>query len=202
MSGVGAETEQEPPTLQAVPGTEGFVCSPACSAGDENARIADLFQAHNRDLLRFLTCRLRSAQEAKEVAQEAYVRLLQLDRPQGVSYLRAYLFKTAANLALDRLKSAGRRGRIDQLEFFDEAKDCEPSPEGRISAEQELEAITALLAELPPRCRYAFIMNRIHGHTVAEVAKLMSTPVRTIQWYVERALVFFEERLNAPGGRP
>jgi RNA polymerase sigma-70 factor (ECF subfamily) len=63
--------------------------------------------------MRFLTCHLCSAQEAQEVAQEAYVRMLQLDALSGVSYLRPFLFKTAANLATDRLKSAARRGRID-----------------------------------------------------------------------------------------
>lgn len=168
----------------------------------DHERIAALFQAHNRDLLRFLTCRLRSVQEAKEVAQEAYVRLLQLDQPGGVGYLRAYLFKTASNLAFDRMKSAARRGRVDQLEFFEGVENLAPSPEGRVSAQQELATIMSIIDELPPRCRYAFIMHRFHGHSIAEVASLMNTPVRTVQWYVERALVLCKDRLYPSGGRP
>lgn len=161
----------------------------------DNRWVAALFEEHNRDLLRFLTCRLGSIHEAKEVAQQAYVRLLQLDQPDSVSYLRAYLFKTAANLAADRLKSAARRDRIDRLDFFDDAEDLAPSPEGRVSAEQELEVILAAVDELPPRCRYAFILHRFHDHTIAEVAAAMNTPVRTVQWYVAQALVLCRERL-------
>src|SRR6266853_5926060 len=66
------------------------------------ALVERLFREHNEALIRFLTARLRSYQDAREVAQEAYVRLLSLDQPGAVSYLRAFLFKTAANIAIDR----------------------------------------------------------------------------------------------------
>jgi RNA polymerase sigma-70 factor (ECF subfamily) len=67
--------------------------------GPHAERIAQIFREHNQSLLQFLAGRLASEQDAKEVAQEAYVRVLQLDKPEGVSFLRAFLFKTAANLA-------------------------------------------------------------------------------------------------------
>src|SRR5580698_6212816 len=68
------------------------------------ARIDHLFREHNDALVRFLSARLGSYQDAREVAQEAYVRLLNLDRPGAVNFLRALLYKTAANLAIDRLR--------------------------------------------------------------------------------------------------
>jgi RNA polymerase sigma factor (sigma-70 family) len=170
------------------------------SANDQGRRIAELFESHNRALMRFLTCRLRSSHEAKEVAQEAYVRMLQLDAPGGVSYLRAFLFKTASNLAADRLKSATRRERIDQLEFFGE-RDCAPSPESGIAARQELAAVLTALDQLPAKCRYAFVMNRFYGHELSEVALLMNLSERMVRLYVERALVFCRESLLKTGGR-
>jgi RNA polymerase sigma factor (sigma-70 family) len=170
------------------------------SGGNDSGRVASLFEAHNEALLRFLMCRLRSAHEAREVAQEAYVRLLQLDAPDGVGYLRAYLFKTAANLATDRLRSTARRARVDQLEFFDQAEAFEPSPESSVSAQQELATILTILDELPPRCRYAFVMHRFYGHSIAEVASSMALSVRMVQLYVERALAFCCERLYSATG--
>lgn len=167
-------------------------------AKDQAKRVAELFESHNRSLMRFLTYRLRSAQEAKEVAQEAYVRILQLDALSGVSYLRAFLFKTAANLATDRLKSASRRGRIDQLEFFDITR-AEPSAESSVSADQQLTAVMQAVRELPPKCRYAFIMNRCYGHDISEVAQLMNLSERMVRIYVERALGFCRERLITEG---
>lgn len=163
---------------------------------EHNLRVGELFEAHNHALLRFLACRLHSTQEAKEVAQEAYVRMLQLDAPGGIGYLRAFLFKIAANLAADRIKSARRRGTLDQLIFFDES-DCECSAEEAAGAEQELATILEICERLPARCRYAFIMHRFYGHSIAEVAHLMNLSVRMVQLYVERALVFCRNALQA-----
>lgn len=64
--------------------------------------IARLYREHNQALLRFLRLRVDSDQEAWEVAQEAYVRMLQLDSARAVSFLSSYLFRTAANIAIDR----------------------------------------------------------------------------------------------------
>ncbi len=52
--------------------------------------------------MRFLRHRVHSQHEAREIAQEAYVRLWKLDSPGTVSFLQAYLFKTAANIATER----------------------------------------------------------------------------------------------------
>jgi transmembrane sensor len=56
--------------------------------------VRQLFQDYNRTLIDFLVIKLRSASEAQDVAQEAYVRLLQLDRPDTVGFLHAY-YRTA-----------------------------------------------------------------------------------------------------------
>lgn len=189
---IGAELP--PPVQDPEPvGGQADARSPS-GAPDHSTRVGELFEAHNRALLRFLSCRLRSAQEAKEVAQEAYVRMLQLDAPDGIGYLRAFLFKTAANLAADRMKSMARRGRVDRLEFFD-ISDCEPSPETGVSAAQELAVVMKICEQLPARCRYAFVMHRFQGHTIPEVAASMNLSVRMVQLYVERALAFCRERL-------
>jgi RNA polymerase sigma-70 factor (ECF subfamily) len=164
---------------------------------EHSARIAELFAAHNRALLRFLTCRLQSSQEAKEIAQEAYVRLLRLDSSDGIGYLRAFLFKTAANLAADRLKSAARRERIDRLDFGDETLFA-PSSEQELAAEQELMAVVHVVEELPPKCRYAFVMHSFYGCSFQEVAASMGLSERMVRLYVERALVFCRERLDRP----
>jgi RNA polymerase sigma-70 factor (ECF subfamily) len=191
------------PGFQADSGSRQEPAAPAepdAYAKDPAKRIAALFESHNRALIRFLTYRLKSAHEAKEVAQEAYVRMLQLDAPGGISYLRAFLFKTASNLAADRLKSVTRRERLDQLEFFG-AGESTPSPEAGIAAEQELAVVLALVGRLPPKCRYAFIMHRCYGHDLAEIALLMHLSERMVRLYVERAVAFCREELLKAGGR-
>lgn len=159
------------------------------------ALIERLFREHNEALIRFLLTRLRSTQEAREVAQEAYVRLLSLDEPGAVSYLRAFLFKTAANLAVDRLRRDSVHTRATEEPLFHELADlC--TPERRASATQSIERLERLIAAMPPKCRQAFVLNRVHGMSFGSIAHEMKLSERMVRTYVVRALLYCRARLD------
>jgi RNA polymerase sigma factor (sigma-70 family) len=161
-------------------------------------QIEHLFRQHNDALLRFLTARTGSSQEAKDVAQEAYVKLLALDKPGTVGYLRAYLYQTAANLVKDRMKQRVRRDRIDTLMFFDRAE-AAPSPEPLWDARQRLDLISRAIDELPALCRAAFILRKFDELSVEEVAERLSVNVRSVKRYLARALAHCERALEKEG---
>jgi DNA-directed RNA polymerase specialized sigma24 family protein len=58
-------------------------------ASERGALVSELFRKNNRALINFLLTRLRDESEAREVAQEAYVKLLQLEQPEAISFLRS-----------------------------------------------------------------------------------------------------------------
>ncbi len=158
--------------------------------------IERLFQEHNQSLLRFVTARLHSAQEAREIAQEAYVRLLNLDKPDTVSYLRAFLFRIAANLVSDRLKQRDRRREIRDLVFFESAE-TSPPPERVLAGREELEVIRVAIEELPAKCRMAFLLHKIHDLPVEDTAAQMKLSVRMVRLYIARAIAHCKERLDS-----
>src|SRR5688572_11080961 len=103
--------------------------------------LRELFREHNQALHFFLLSKLGgNVHEAQEVAQEAYARLLQLHEPQVISLLRAYLFKTAANIAVDRARQRATRGRLDQAASADELVDT-VTPDRRALAAEELDIL-------------------------------------------------------------
>src|SRR5688572_16171523 len=90
--------------------------------------VAELFRKYNRSLVSLLAARLHSVEEAREVAQEAYVKLLQLDQPGTVSLLQAYLFRTACNLAVDRVRQRSTHSRLlneHATEVFDDSSSAD-----------------------------------------------------------------------------
>jgi RNA polymerase sigma factor (sigma-70 family) len=159
------------------------------------ARIAMIFRDHNDSLLRFLIGRLGSDQDAKEIAQEAYVRLLQLNNPECISFLRAFLFKTAANLAIDRVRhrqSAIRRNHL----FFDLGRESEPSAETTHCVAEDALTTMDALNELSERCRTAFLLSRIEDLTTFEIAARLGVSDRAVRKYLVRALAHVHARLN------
>lgn len=167
----------------------------ARDSAQRRAAVSELFQEHNRLLVRYLEVRLQSHQEAKDIAQEAYVRLLSLDQPGAVGFLRAYLFKIAANLAVDRIRSRKARGRMDALEQFEEAG--EPDwVEQQAAATEEVQLFWASLRELPQHYRQALVMSRLQDMPSAAIAVRMGKTDRMIRRYIAHAVVYCRLRVS------
>ena len=158
-------------------------------------QVEQLFREHNKALVGFLTMRLNSEQEAKEVAQEAYVRMLQLDRPDASGFLRALLFKTAANLAIDRLRVRALHGRNPLDELFEDLL-YTPTPEHTALAEEEIEMMRRALRELPAKSAQAFTLHMLAGRDIRSVAAEMQMPERTVRYHVLRAFEHCRTRLE------
>ena len=168
---------------------------PDQSAPGESRRelIERLFKEHNETLLRFLRVRLQSDAEAHEVAQEAYVRLLKLDEPEAVSYMRAFLFKVASNLAVDRMRDRQRAAKHLRLMFFQEVQSSEEEVE---LVQEKIRLINGYVNELPPKCRKAFLLSRLEGFSTAEIAKQMALSNRMVRKYLARATEYCRHRLD------
>jgi RNA polymerase sigma factor (sigma-70 family) len=159
------------------------------------AQMEALFREHNQGLVRFLAARLSSDAEAREVAQEAYVRLLQLDQPRGMGFLRALLYKSATNIAIDRL----RRRRLERqvrsdLPFDFDIDRC--SPEAHVSSAQQVAIVARCLRELGPRTRQAILLSRLHGMSSSEIATTLGVSTRMVRMYVAEALMLIGDRLD------
>lgn len=183
--------------------TEHFVlesssAAPAPASGFGTSDVERLFREHNAALLQFIAAKLGSEQEAREIAQEAYVHLLQLNHPEAVSYLRAFLFKTAANLAIDRLRERGRRSHVTSMAEVDFAV-FELTPERQVSGEQALAAIEAAVAQLPAKCKQVFLLYRVYELSIDEIAKRMGIGVCMVRRYIARSLEHIRHRLDAQG---
>lgn len=164
--------------------------------------LASLFREHNRSLVNYLALRLHSLQEAKEVAQEAYVRLLQLDKPGAESFLKVYLFRVATNLAVDRLRRRSYRRQMEQSVDASADIDCGMgNPEDVIVAKDALRVLNACLNELPEKYRRAFILFRLEGRSQAEIAAQLGVTDRMVRHYVNHVLMYCRLRMDGASPR-
>lgn len=171
--------------------------TPFAGAGTPEERrrlVSRLFAEHNRSLVSFLTARLHCEQEARDVAQEAYVRMLQLDRP--VSFHKAYLFRIAENLAVDRVRQKVVRERLTEDDLLDNILHAPEQPEIRALAQAELEDVQRRLRELSPKCRYAFAQHVLLDRPVKEIAARMKIGERMVRHYVVRGLAHCRAMLD------
>jgi RNA polymerase sigma factor (sigma-70 family) len=161
-----------------------------------SSALADLARSHHEALVRFLTLRTGSREDAQEVAQEAYAKLLALDRRDTISFLAGYLWRVAANLAVDHKR---RRALSDRFSVqAGQARDgLEASSESVVDARQRLVIIQRAIGELPPRCLQAFILRVMNGLKFQQVGQEMGVSDRMAKAYVARALEHLQDSLDA-----
>ena len=167
----------------------------ADNADSRGAVIERLFREHNEALIRFLRGRVGSRNEALEVAQEAYVRLLSLDQPGAVSYLRAFLFKTAANIAIDRRRRHRSYDRVTGEQLFSEFTENR-TPERQVAAEQTLDRLESVIDSMPAKCRASFVMSQIQGLDAATIATQLGITDSMVRKYVVRALLHCRQQMD------
>jgi len=152
--------------------------------------ITALYQGYNETLIRYLTIRLRNKQDAREVAQEAYIRLIRRENGKNIECFQSFLFRTATNISIDLQRQRARQAKNFARNHFPQGDIDEITPERTLNARQTLETLQKLLENLPPKCREAFILYKFKNLDHREIAEKMSLSVSSVKKYIARGLAF------------
>ena len=130
-------------------------------------------------------------QDAEDLVQEAYFRILRLDRnhQSEIENPEAYLFAIARNLLAERAKLLQRRG----LSFcFEELSEEPIKPElagdERLDQEFRNAKIAGVIETLKPRLRAVMIMRYREGMSYKEMAAHLQVSTHAIKKYLSEAL--------------
>ncbi len=162
-----------------------------------NHVISEVYRKHHQSLLAFLNFKLKSASEANDIAQEAYARVLRHGLPEDIKCARAYVFKAANNLAINRLIE--RRRKCEHMTEDPEDLNLSsngPTPEDNAQYEEKLRTLVDAVEELPPKCRKAFVLFKFEFLEYGEVANQMNLTESMIRKYVLRGIRHCRRRLD------
>ena len=164
--------------------------------GDYHAEITALYQDYNETLVRYLAIRLRSRQDAVEVAQEAYIRLIRRKNLKDIDCFQSFLFRTATNISIDLQRQRARQAKNFASSKFLLGDIDEITPERTLNARQKISALKEVLEDLPPKCREAFMLYKFKNLEHAEIAKKMGLSVSSVRKYIARGLTFCIHEMN------
>ncbi len=149
------------------------------SASDE---ALALFEAHGRSLYRFARVTVSGAQNAEDVVQTAFVRLLDhLAAGGDRSNLKAWLFAVAANLCRDHVRR--ERRWLSWAPQHDQLMRAEPNLETRDPHELFLETVRTL----PKRDRLLLAL-RAQGLSYQDIAAASGVRATSVGRLLARAL--------------
>jgi RNA polymerase sigma-70 factor (ECF subfamily) len=169
----------------------------------ENALwFAEEVQPHEPSLRSWLRAKFPSLPDIDDLVQDSYARLIRAREAGRISYVKAFLFTTARNAALDIF----RRRQVVSIESVADMAELsviEDRPDAAESAnkQEELDLLAEAVRTLPDRCRQVLTLRLLYGlshrqiaadlkiseHTVkAQLAKGMR---RCSEYFAERGLI-------------
>ncbi len=147
-----------------------------------------LFRRHREELLVFSEQK-GNYQNAEDLVQDTFLRLLQHGDIQGIENHRAYLFKITSNLSADQFRGKSWAEQVDADEADLETLVC-PMPQPDTAAEglQKYQRCMQALESLPDIVKTVFLLHRVDGVSQAEIGKAFNLPLRTVERYCAKAL--------------
>lgn len=157
----------------------------AAQAGDERA-FEGLVRLHDQGVLRLATNLLRSAEDANDVYQEAFLRVFKNLRAFRFDCsFHTWLYRIVTNLCLDAMRRKKTRreepaqvatvdGVVDRMERVEERR-VQGDPRRNLMNVELQERIQGVLTGLTPRERLVFEMRHYQGMRLRAIGEALGT---------------------------
>ena len=140
---------------------------------------------HHGALVRFLGAYLADKQDAQDLAQEAYLRLVRASQSRLIDDPVAYLFRIAQNLLNEWYKSMPPpHDPLKEEMLVSDARHVEDSA----ARAQQMDQLAVVLTHLSPKCRAAILMHRRDGMTYNEIATALGISSAMVKKYLSQGL--------------
>ena len=156
-------------------------------------------------LKRYLGRMLRRPEDVEDIAQEAFVKVLEAGSKGEIHYHKAYLYRTARNLALNAL---ARKSNL-LVDYMEDFPDPDVFTEGVtvedvVAGQRRFELFCRTVAELPEQCRRVMILRKVYGLSQQEVADRLGISISTIEKHLAKGMLHCStqmQRAESPDSR-
>jgi RNA polymerase sigma-70 factor (ECF subfamily) len=157
----------------------------AAQRGDQDA-FEQLVRAYDQSVLRLAMNLLRSPEDARDVYQEAFLRVYRnLDSFRFDCSFHTWLYRIVTNICLDQLRKRKVRkeepsvvetseGPVDRMDAFEEEA-AEADPERALWNRQLKHKIESALQDLTPRERMVFELRHYQGLRLRNIGEILGT---------------------------
>ncbi len=160
----------------------------------------------NKDSLRrFLRRYFSRIQDIEDISQEAFLRSFVANTKSKITAPRAFLFQTAKNLALNELAKKTNSITQNVDDFSKLPMELDRSHVGadeEYASKQKLVAFSEAVSNLPPQCQRVFVLRKIEGLRVKEIAAKLEISVSAVEKHIANGLIKCDEYLREKGYEP
>lgn len=137
----------------------------------------------------YLRANLRCMEDANDLAQEVYLRILRLEDVAKIRSLKSFTFTIAKNLLRDKSRRCTTKLAANCIHEDDVALSTQnDDPLQMLEADECARNIRRILGELRPACREAYLLSRTHEFSYAMISRYMGISVSMVEKHISSAL--------------
>lgn len=163
--------------------------------------LRGLYVTHRAELQRFLAARTGDPAEAQDLVQEVWLRI-ERGGFGPIANGRAYLFRIAHHLVLDRVRERARRANRERdwadVALDQRAGEADPQQaptDALLIATQDAARLAAAIAALPAGAGRAFRLHKIDGLSHAETAARLGISRKGVEKHMAVAMAHLRRNL-------
>ena len=171
-------------------------------AGDQDA-FRMLVERHSIRLFQLVYRMTGNEQDAEDMVQETFLRAYkQLNRFESRAGFGTWLHRIAANCSLDLLRKRKREDEpVDAVQLESEEpvptlSSQAPPPDDQVFHLEVQQKVEAVLEQLTPMERTAFVLRHFEGRSIEEIARALGTGPSATKQSIFRAVQKMRRALN------
>lgn len=162
----------------------------------KNSIIEDAYKEYRAMLHNFVTKRINDAEEASDIVQNIFVRLLTYD-VISEDTIKNLCFTIANNLVIDYIRRHYKRQEVYEIAYESEKKRQTLTPEQIATFHDLAEKERCLMLELPPSTARVYEMSQIQEMSIEEIAAKLQISRRTVECHQFKGRKIVRERMHA-----
>lgn len=153
-----------------------------------------------RDVLARLIARIVRTQDVDDILQETFIRTYVASRKTQIRHPRAFMLRTARNLALNQVTSA-HYTRMKHTEDFSSSSvnTATETLECQLESRERFLDFCRAVRQLPPQCRRVFVLKKVYGLSQREIAQYLDIAESTVEKHVAKGLLACMQSMQAQG---
>ena len=160
---------------------------------NNNVHIVNYYTLHRDEIVDFIAVRISDADEAQDMVQDIFLRLLRGHRLITPQTLPCLIYTMARHAVVDYHR---RRHAYEAYEHYIKRMDSTQEVESIISAQQLMERLERSLARLPEACARIYRLHIYDGLKVSDIAQELSLPYKQVENRLGQARKYVRQRLH------
>lgn len=154
---------------------------------DDQAAFSELFARYGKVVYRMAFSRLRTRVAAEEIVQNLFISFWDNRHSLSINNFSSYFYIAVKHKVLNIIEA-----RLVQKKYWEYYKAFIPHDENATERAVEFNELLAAIEErmkhLPEKSKEVFKLNRLEGHSIAEIASALNLSEKAIQYHLTRSL--------------